>query len=291
MPARAELTTPDFVLDDERAALLRKDAMGAIKILAEAGESGLTAVRFFVESYYDHQIARIEALHRQRGALEAGAPRNLLAWLTDRNEETELAIRFVLDYYTTIEKTGMGMWARSHVGIGPVISAGLLAYINMNIATNPSKIWRYFGLDPSVRWKKGEKRPWNASAKVLAWKIGDSFCKQHNRPNCFYGKLYAERKVLELKRDAAGDFAELAAITLTEKKFTDPDTRKTYMSGHLPLGRLELRARRFAVKIFLSHWWAEAWRRKHGTEAPHAYPIAIMGHSGEISAPSVTKAI
>ncbi len=273
---------------EERDVMLRADAHDAVKTLAEAGESGLTIVRFLVESYYDYQVARIEALHRQRGALEAGAPRRLMAWLTERNEETELAIRRLLDWYTEIEPSGMGMWAREVVGIGPVISAGLLAYINMNIASNPSKIWRYFGLDPTVKWKKGEKRPWNASAKVLAWKIGDSFCKQHNHPDCFYGHLYAERKKLELDRDAAGDFAATAARTLTEKTFKDKEVRAVYESGHLPLGRLELRARRFAVKIFLSHWWAEAWSRRNGGAAapnPWITTRTLGGHADTIRAP------
>jgi hypothetical protein len=55
---------------------------------------------------------------------------------------------------------------------------------------------------------KGQKRPHNAKLKVLCWKIGDSFVKQQSRENDVYGKVYGERKRLELERNDAGLFAE-----------------------------------------------------------------------------------
>src|SRR6185436_14373220 len=87
----------------------------------------------------------------------------------------------------------VGKWAESIVGIGPVLSAGLLAHINVRkcgcqvyrdmkpipihdcpgLAT-AGHIWRYAGYDPTVTWEKGQKRPWNARLKVICWKIGES---------------------------------------------------------------------------------------------------------------------
>lgn len=52
-------------------------------------------------------------------------------------------------------------------GIGPVISAGLLAHIDIHRAVTVGHIWRFAGLDPSVKWLKKTKRPWNAGLKVL----------------------------------------------------------------------------------------------------------------------------
>jgi hypothetical protein len=43
----------------------------------------------------------------------------------------------------------------------------LLARIDIVKAPTAGHIWRYAGLDPTVRWNKGEKRPWNAGLKVL----------------------------------------------------------------------------------------------------------------------------
>lgn len=330
---------PDILGLADVEHLLRKDARAAVRDLISSSGAGLTVVRFLLETYYDHQHNRMEAANRRRAALEATAPTALMAWLEARESGTELAIKALLTHYTDEEPTGMGQWARGVIGIGPIISAGLLAYIDMERATNPSKIWRIFGLDPTNVWlgnakavamlaemwpharitdeavaavalKLGRnpvafaqqarnkasaltrasliaamaKRPWNARAKVLAWKIGDSFCKVHNRPGALYGRLYAERKVLETARNEAGEFAEQARRTLDERKIHDPVTRGFYESGRLPPGRIEQRARRVAVKIFLVHWWQEAWRRKYGTEPPRAYPIAILGHADEIRA-------
>ena len=104
------------------------------------------------------------------------------------------------------------------------------------------------------------KRPWNGNLKVLCWKLGDSFVKQSGRPNAFYGRLYRERKEQEVAYNEAGRFRAQAEETLSTKRIQDPLTRATYQAGMLPPGRLDLRARRWAVKIFLAHWHDVAYR-------------------------------
>jgi hypothetical protein len=290
-PKRSDLLISVDTLFDESlpALLLKADAKAMVQNLVEAGEAGLSAVRALVESYYDAQHYRLEAENRLR-SLKQRAEKEQLAiptefptWLTSRYHDTERALGKILDQYTLQEKTGMGDWARSQVGIGPIISAGLLALIDMNVATNPSKIWRFFGLDPTLVWNKGEKRPYNATGKVLCWKIGDSFVKLHNNPKCVYGKLYEQRKALEIQRDANGFNAETAKATLAAKRITDEETRQIYESGHIPKGRIEQRARRWAVKIFLVHWWQEAYRRKFRKEPPGPYVIDKLGHTSKIA--------
>jgi len=281
-----QLIAPDTLFDETLPALLLKaDAEAMVNNLVAAGAAGLSAVRALVESYYDCQHNRLEVENRLR-ALRQRAEREGLdipvefpTWLAARNLDTEKAVATILDKYTLREQTGMGAWAREVMGIGPIISAGLLALIDMDRATNPSKIWRFFGLDPTVEWKPGEKRPWNATGRTLCWKIGDSFCKLHNNPKCVYGKLYEQRKALELQRDANGLNASTAAQTLATRKFKDKTVRNIYASGHLPPGRIEQRARRWAVKLFLVEWWKEAFRRKFGREPINAYVIDKLGHT------------
>jgi hypothetical protein len=281
----------DVLFDSSFAALLLKeDAKAMVTNLVEAGEIGLSTVRALVELYYDSQHYRIEASNRVRALQDRSEeehidiPTGLPEWLAARQLDTEKAIGKLLDQYTQQERTGMGAWAREIVGVGPIISAGLLALIDMNVATSPSKIWRFFGLDPTVVWKKGEKRPWNATGKVLCWKLGDSFMKNHNNANCVYGKLYEQRKALETARDEQGLNAETAKKTLTTKTFKNKEVKAVYESGHIPLGRIEQRARRWAVKIFLVHWWSEAYRRKFKKEPPDPYVIDKLGHQTVISA-------
>jgi hypothetical protein len=70
--------------------------------------------------------------------------------------------------------------------------------------------WRFSGLDPNQVWKKKSLRPWNARAKVLAWKAAESLVKQGNSEKSFYGPLFRDRKAREIERNRSGELAETA---------------------------------------------------------------------------------
>jgi hypothetical protein len=128
------------------------------------------------------------------------------------------------------------------------------------------------------------RRPYNADLKVTCWKIGDSFCKVSGRPGAYYGHVYRGRKIQEVARNNQRAFANQATKSLETRSIRDPKLRKTYEDGKLPDGRLELRARRYAVKLFLSHWW-EVARKAEGLPVPVPYPIAHLGHKDRIDPP------
>ena len=109
-------------------------------------------------------------------------------------------------------------WMMSIHGIGPILSAGIMSHIDIQKAPTAGHIWNFAGLNPSIEWKKGTKRPWNARLKVLAWKCGQSFLKFHKHPLCVYGHIYAERKLIEVERNEAGLYAEQAAAKLEKYK-------------------------------------------------------------------------
>jgi len=245
---------------------------------------GRDEVRFLVDTYYAVQEFRKAGYNQARALTASEEPHATVAFFADQFDVIESQLKAALDAYSASDP--MGQWARGVLGIGPVIAAGLSAHIDIERAPTVGHIWRFAGLDPTVKWEKGQKRPWNASLKVLCWKIGDSFVKNSNRENCFYGKVYRERKQYELDRDARGGNAEAAATTLKERNIRDKETRAIYESGHLPLGRLDLRARRYATKLFLAHWHEAAYVRHHGTEPPLPYPIAHLGHTHKIDAAS-----
>src|SRR5215510_12294850 len=94
-------------------------------------------------------------------------------------------------------------WLLAQTGIGPIICAGLLAHIDITKAPTAGHIWRFAGLDPSLKWEKGQRRPYNAALKQLCWHAGQCFMKSSNRPDCYYGKLYRERKQYEIERNEA----------------------------------------------------------------------------------------
>lgn len=239
--------------------------------------------RNLVSTYYGLQKFRLSLRNQERQLVKSEKPHRVVTHFAGELATLEKNMVSVLDRYSLC--TEVGAWSRSVLGIGPVIAAGLVAHIDINRAPTVGHIWRFAGLDPTVTWGKGERRPWNADLKVLCWKIGDSFVKVSNRPDAFYGKIYRERKELEVTRDETGYNAEAAAKTLETKNFRDAAVKRIYESGHLPPGRLDLRARRYATKLFLAHWHEVAYKAEFGKEPPLPYPIAHLGHAHKIEVP------
>jgi hypothetical protein len=350
----------------------------AREVKAAAGSIDRNQARALVDLYYRIQRHRIDLNAQVRALSAADRPIEVVDHFARQMGALERQMVSALDTFSTSNE--VGAWSRSITGVGPVIAAGLMAYIDIERAPTAGSIWRYAGLDPTLKWhgrtagrelvdaafnaedsdaaamywlaKATErrttglwhalevdiptpqeacadmaavagvsysviealfaqrpihvdnavefacaelgvdprrvyekiydghrvdrtkaksmlaKRPWNGNLKVLCWKLGDSFVKQSNRANAFYGLLYRKRKELEVERNEAGKFKDQAAETLATKRIQDPLTRAAYEAGMLPPGRLDLRARRYAVKIFLAHWHDVAYRDHHKAEPP-----------------------
>ena len=257
---------------------LRSDLKEAARTLGPA------EARYLVDTYYQVQTVRLESQGRYRAGREAAEPSVLMRFSTGEFLRMEGSIQAALDAYT--DEQPMGRWARSIVGIGPVLAAGLLAHVDITQAPTVGHIWRFAGLDPTLSWDKGQKRPWNAKLKVICWKIGESFIKVQNRPGDVYGHIYAERKRLEIERNEAGAFAEQAAAALTRRRFGDDTAAKAaYLQGRLPPAHIHARARRYAVKLFLAHYHETAYEQEYGRKPPLPYPIAILGHAHYLAPP------
>lgn len=241
-------------------------------------------IRYLVQSYYQVQDYRKAAANMARSLSKDEKPCELVTWLADSQGRIENDIKLSLEVYAMNDPTGD--WALNQHGIGPVITAGLLAHIDIHRAPTVGHIWSFAGLNPSAVWSKGQKRPWNAALKTLCWKIGDSFVKTHNSPKCVYGPIYAARKKVEVAKNEAGEFAEQAAATLAAKKIQDKATRESYEAGRLPAGRIDLRARRVAVKLFLSHFHDVMMWNELGRRAPKPYAFDHMGHAHMIECPN-----
>lgn len=322
----------------EPIAKLSKDLREAAKTM------GKVEIRFLVDGYYALQDYRKAANNQVRAAEEAKEPASVLKYIAKQAKNLEGQIKGALDKWTMAQK--IGAWCRSHVGIGPVITSGLLAHIDITKAPTAGHIYSFAGLNPEASWigKEGSeklvkevvgsekevteeflqmlalkshrnvnalrnqardeetskitrasltaalaKRPWNANLKTLIWKMGDSFCKFHNHKDCFYGHLYAERKVQEVQRNTSGQFAETAKHTLEIKAIKDKDTRAKYESGLLPDGRIDLRARRYAEKIFLSHLHLVMYWDKFGKMPPVPFSFTKSGgdHAHYIAPPNL----
>lgn len=297
-------------------------------------------VRFLVDSYYLIQENRMRSNSQVREMAKIEEPHQLVGWFSENFTKLEDNLKKALDYYSASQH--MGIWAREIVGIGPVISSGLMAHIDITKAPTVGHIWRYGGLDSTVRWNNRDgmlkelkdlfgnekvndqlvekaarvfgrdkdtlkknatngkgltlmslatslaRRPWNASLKTLCWKIGESFVKVSGHDDDTYGKLYLSRKEYENSKNEAGDYQEQAEKALV-RIGKNTDAYNYYKIGKLPPGHIHSRAKRYAVKIFLSHWFEEAYRHHYKTEPPAPFAIAILGHAHKISSPHSSR--
>ena len=260
--------------------ILRRD------IKAAAGLMSRAEARWLVSKYYDIQEDRIRSAHRTRVLNAAGEPNDIMAYLTRQNDTLEKQIRLALDYYS--RGHAASVWARSILGVGPVIAAGLLAHIDIDKAPYPSSVWKFAGLDPTTKWSKGEKRPWNAELKRLAYIIGESFVKVSARPNDYYGHVWREAKDREIARNEAGELAEEAKRALAAKNYgKQTDARAAYEAGKLPPAHIHARARRVAVKRFLADFHCVLHWIELGRPPPRPYVINHGGHSHYVGPPNI----
>ena len=270
---------------------LTKDLKQAARTLGSA------EARFLVDAYYKMQEDRIRSAHQVRTLAQPKErrdadpdsdpvvePHDVIAWLQLQQTALENQIKHALDAYS--DSMAVGRWARSITGIGPVITAGLLAHIDIKCAPTVGHIWRFAGMDPSVTWGKGQKRPWNASLKRLCFLIGESFVKVSAHEADVYGKVYAARKLREIERNEAGLFADQAAAALVAKRYgADTQARAHYEAGRLPPARIHLRAKRHAVKLYLSHLHCVWWFVEHNELPARPYILTEKGGHAHFIAP------
>lgn len=243
--------------------------------------------RYLVDLYYQMQEYRKASDNqvRQLQKEDNKEPHETLAFFANNFRTLERNIKSVLQVYA--ESKPIGQWMLSICGIGPVISAGLMANIDITKVQTAGQIQAFAGLDPTREWHKGEKRPYNARLKTLCWKIGQGFIKVQNNEEDVYGKIFAIRKAYEIERNEKGELADQAKAKLERfniKKTTD--AYKWYSQGKLPPAHINQRASRYAVKIFLSHLFSVWYEMEHKEKPPKPYAIAILNHAHEIPIPN-----
>ena len=302
---------------------LTRDLKAAAKTLGKA------QARFLVDFFYQIQAYRIRSNIQTRSETDTTAPNNLfLTWSAKNFQTFENNIKSALDTFT-LEYT-VGRWTQDICGIGPIITAGLLAHIDITKAPTYGHIWRFAGLDSTQSWNKGQKRPWNAQLKTLcAFKLGESFVKVQNRENDYYGKMFARRRNLENDNNLDGRYAGQAMAQLGDeaelkkchdiqypikaRNFGEDTNARIWLEGRvtrkaaedfalldasqriafikkqgdnpidsgvrmLPPAQIHARARRYAVKLFLSHLHHVMFDDYYGRAPMIPYPFEKLRH-------------
>lgn len=267
------------MLDMEPIERLSRDLRTTAATLSD------TEARYLVDAYYIMQDQRLRTEGQIRAMTGTGEPHAVIAWLSQQSTTLEKQVAGALDRYTSAHP--IGQWLKSVKGIGPVLSAGFLAHIDITKAPTCGHIWRFAGLDPTVSWNKGEKRPWNADLKVLCWKAGESFVKvSGGEEPGYYGLVYKQRKQWEQERNDKGELADQARQALERKRFrSETAARQFYESGKLPPAHVHARATRYTVKLFLSHLHHKWYEHHFGEPPPKPYAITQLGHGHYIPPP------
>ena len=255
------------------------------EVVLEAAKLTAPEIRFLVSNYYASQDMRKRAdmqvrhLGPDKAAGDTLPP--LLNFTGKQFAEIEQQVGRGLAAYA--EGSAVGRWMLAQHGVGPVLTAGFLAHLDIEQAPTAGHFWRFAGQDPSCKWEKGEKRPYNADLKQLVYHFGECIKRTSNSPDSFYGAIYKSRKALIVERNENGFNAERAKTFRT----TSADVRKTLATGKLPAGNLDRQACNYAAKIFLSHLHAVMFWDRYGKAPPKPFSLSIMGHAHEIKIPMV----
>jgi hypothetical protein len=184
------------------------------------------------------------------------------------------------------------------------LSAGFVAHLDIEEAPTAGHFWAFAGLDPTKKWNKGQKRPWNADLRTLCWKAGQCMMKFSNKEECYYGQVYKAAKAYYFRKNEAFDYAATAKSDLDSGRYkehvkqsavedgeevneeTFKRARFYLEQGKLPPAHIDARARRYAVKIFLSHLHQVWYKWHYKKDAPLPYALSILGHAHMIEPPS-----
>ena len=118
-------------------------------------------LRYLVDSYYQSQDDRITKDGQVR-AINQGydgedhQPPLALQWVAKNRRNEEEQIKKLLDVYT--DNHPVGRWAKDTIGIGPVLAAALIAYMDIEKCKHSGQFLSYAGQnDQNVPWLGNDK--------------------------------------------------------------------------------------------------------------------------------------
>ncbi|MHA1962477.1 MAG: TIGR-Tas system RNA-guided endonuclease [Candidatus Thorarchaeota archaeon] len=275
-----------------------------------------TELRALVGSYYDVQKGRIGFENRTRAVKQRKT--ELTSDIKDEQSILKSVERSIEKRIKTeIEKhTIYSAWLKGIKGIGPVLAGGLIAYIERydpetdtldSIERFPkvSNLWSYAGLgNPKQKRIKGVQSKHSSNLKTHCWKIAKSLVmsgKREGKAMSDYAKLYMKKKAyynennkpFDVHIDGAKGYClaqdiepfemgtNISAENFKKLKAQFEKYELKSISVIKTKGHIDAMAKRYMVKIFLSHFW-HTWRTMEGLEVTEPYAIGILKHDGYI---------
>lgn len=267
-------------------------------------------VRYLVTIYFTIQRHRIAMDSSLRASTAAGRPSATIETYRDSLEAIEDAMVPMLKRWAA--STDRGRWALSIAGIGPVIAAGMCAFATLSYCRDPHNLWSYAGLIP------GDPTRFSRSFRRIAYYAGESFV----RAGKYYRNLYVQRKAYEWRKNLSGGNREQAlaaarkAVAPASRAFLSGDVDPEKLLGYMALGKspvsangaiaravispgagipmltpghIDRRARRWTIKMFISHFSQVSWESTSSdSDEPWQPPYAVrtLGHDDLIPPPN-----
>jgi hypothetical protein len=208
--------------------------------------------KFFVESVEKDSMPQLIELYYQI--------QNTRVFIADhlpQNDSDQNTFNMYSSYLSILEDTIVdlfksynldsitGNWSISQIGVGQAASASLLVLVDVAKAPSVTNLWKFAGLDP-------KHTKWNVLLKNISWKLGKSFEYNSIDSDCFYGQLYINDLNRRIDLNEKGHYA-------------------SHESDKISIERLTAQARRYAVKIFLSHWHHIRFREINGVDPMNTF--------------------
>jgi hypothetical protein len=287
-------------------SMLRKDVNNAAKELDREEARLLTRTYCWVQESRIRFGNKASAIARRNNAADEDEPQignAALLFMKGFFALGEERMQSILQKF--VKNHQIGNYLLDHVtGIGPVLAASLIVEIDTAHCAYAGKVWSYAGLSPGKDKRlKGQLIKFNPSLKRTCFLVGESFIKQKGREGFNYGQIIQARKDNEWARNVRGHYAETAISkapifdenTLAFKWYSGQFSGKTHeiVNGiniivgipattknpgipMLPPAHIHSRARRYGVKMFLSHFAQVRWEMETGTPMD---PLWILGQA------------
>jgi hypothetical protein len=208
---------------------------------------------------------RLLAMRRQTDILDP----NTIAFLEEQKELTESKLgkmdRRIEKFLKTMDYPIIDV-ALGVMGVGPIIVAYLLTYVDIEKAKHASSLWSYVGLHRASyeRYTKGESGGGNKNLRTMLYAWCSSIEKNVKSP---YNEVYKNEKT-KLENSQKVTKTRNTQGKLIEAKWCD-----------VKAGHRRGAAIRKAIKHFLADFW-KVWREMEGLEARALYPEEQLGHTG-----------
>lgn len=172
LPESGYYEPASFSVDRKQLNAIKQSA---INMASQSKESLKCLVSFYYQ-YQGQRIANDDRIRKiSKGMNKNGNEDSMLAlkYLADSNREMEKQLKAMLGAYSVTTK--VGKWLNDIVGIGPCISAGLLAYFNIseNMRSCQS-FYNYAGLnDNNIPWlsKDDVKKVMNKADEIISARV------------------------------------------------------------------------------------------------------------------------